>query len=533
VSLTCGQALVGLLREHGVDTVFGIPGVHTLELYRGLEGSGLRHVLVRHEQGAGFMADGFARASARPAACFVITGPGVTNIATPMGQAYSDSVPMLVISSVNERRYLGRGEGRLHEITDQAAVARPLAGLQGTAHTPAEAEMLVNLAFRRFRSARPRPAHVEIPLDVLEEPAAPFRAQSRPAIPHAGEDALGAALEVLQAAREPAIVVGGGARHAGAAITRIAERLGAPVATTIAAKGAVADAWPLSLSSTLASKRTFGWLQRCDALLLVGTEFAHTDHWQDTFDFRGRIVRIDIDPGKLSAPVPAHVGVVGDAGDALARLSRMLGPGDANARADETVCRVAAVRRAIRDGVTGFEARHLRVLDTLRAALPAPSVVTTDMTQIAYTGCTLFECAVPDCWLHPVGYGTLGYAVPAAIGAGLGCPERPVAALAGDAGLLFTAPELATAAELRLSLPVVLWNNDALGQIRDDMIGRGIAPVGVVGRNPSFEALARAFHCGYVQPRSLDELGEAVGAALGAGRPTVIEVRQDSAYLDG
>ena len=130
---TCGEALVALLEDYGVDTVFGIPGVHTLELYRGLPGSGIRHVLPRHEQGAGFMADGYARASGKPGACFLITGPGVTNAATPIGQAYSDSVPMLVISSVNARGELGKGWGRLHEITDQRATTAPLTAFSATA----------------------------------------------------------------------------------------------------------------------------------------------------------------------------------------------------------------------------------------------------------------------------------------------------------------------------------------------------------------------------------------------------------------
>ncbi len=125
-NLTCGQAIIPLLEAYGVDTVFGIPGVHTLELYKGLAGSGIRHVLARHEQGAGFMADGYARVSGRPGVCLLISGPGVTNAATPMGQAYADSVPMLVISSVNATADLGMGRGRLHEITSQDAVTAPL-----------------------------------------------------------------------------------------------------------------------------------------------------------------------------------------------------------------------------------------------------------------------------------------------------------------------------------------------------------------------------------------------------------------------
>src|SRR5260221_2753796 len=170
---TCGQAAIALLEAHGVDTVFGIPGVHTLEFYRGLAGSRLRHVAVRHEQGAGFMADGYARVSGRPAVCLVITGPGLTNAATAIGQAYSDSVPMLGLSSVNARDDLGKGRGRLHEITSQQAAMAPLTAFSRTIASPAALAPAMDQAFDAFAATRPRPVHLEVPLDVLREPAAP------------------------------------------------------------------------------------------------------------------------------------------------------------------------------------------------------------------------------------------------------------------------------------------------------------------------------------------------------------------------
>ncbi|WP_276323642.1 thiamine pyrophosphate-binding protein, partial [Burkholderia cepacia] len=163
---TCGEALVDLLERYGVECVFGIPGVHTVELYRGLAESSIRHVTPRHEQGAGFMADGYARVTGRPGVCFIITGPGMTNIATAMAQAYADSIPMLVISSVNARRELGSGDGRLHELPSQREV---FAGLTAFSHTLLDAADLPQVlarAFAVFESARPRPVHIEIPLDV-------------------------------------------------------------------------------------------------------------------------------------------------------------------------------------------------------------------------------------------------------------------------------------------------------------------------------------------------------------------------------
>ena len=164
---TIGRYVIRLLGAYGVDLVFGIPGVHTLELYRGLEGSGIRHVLVRHEQGAGFAADGYARVTGKPGVCLLISGPGVTNAATPMGQAYSDSQPMLVISSTCSSDSLGRGWGMLHEVTDQRAATAPLTAFSRTVTSAEEVGDSLAEAFAVFASERPRPVHIEIPIDVL------------------------------------------------------------------------------------------------------------------------------------------------------------------------------------------------------------------------------------------------------------------------------------------------------------------------------------------------------------------------------
>ncbi|WP_277344951.1 thiamine pyrophosphate-binding protein, partial [Metapseudomonas otitidis] len=190
----CAQALVQLLEGYGVDTVFGIPGVHTVELYRGLHGSRLRHVSPRHEQGAGFMADGYARASGKPGVCFIITGPGMTNILTAMGQAYADSVPMLVISTTSRREHQALGHGYLHELPDQRAMVAGVCAFSHTLQRPDELPEVLARAFGLFRCARPRPVHIEIPLDVLEMPADGLDLRPRP-LPEAAAPAPAAVAE--------------------------------------------------------------------------------------------------------------------------------------------------------------------------------------------------------------------------------------------------------------------------------------------------------------------------------------------------
>ena len=195
---TVGGFVIRLLEAYGVEVVFGIPGVHTLELYRGLEGSSIRHVLVRHEQGAGFAADGYARVTGKPGVCLLISGPGVTNAATPMGQAYSDSVPMIVISSTCSSASLGRGWGALHEVTDQRAASAPLTAFSRTAFSAEDVSDAMSQAFAVFSAGRPRPVHIEIPIDVLARSCNLKPAAAAPALPPVATTACLQAIDKMQ-----------------------------------------------------------------------------------------------------------------------------------------------------------------------------------------------------------------------------------------------------------------------------------------------------------------------------------------------
>ena len=333
MNMSCGGAILHQLKAYGVDCVFGIPGVHTLEFYRQMETAGVAHIGVRHEQGAGFMADGYARVSGRPGTCLLITGPGVTNAATPIGEAYSDSVPVLVISAVNARADLGMGRGALHEITDQEAVTRPLTAFSATVYDPSQANPLLARAFGHFASRRPRPVHIQVPLDVMELPAVlgePLQLPQRPA-PAPGEVAAAAAL--IRAAKKPVILAGGGAMDAGAQLVQLAERIAAPVVTTIAAKGLIDSRHPLSLGSTLQRADTRAFLAGSDLLLVLGSELSGSDlHlWQSQAEklesligplfetptnlaFGGKLLRVDIDPAAVSRDYAADLAIAADCG---------------------------------------------------------------------------------------------------------------------------------------------------------------------------------------------------------------------------
>ncbi len=528
--MNVGEATIHLLEQYGVETLFGIPGVHTLEFCRGLNRSRIRHVRARHEQGAGFMADGYARASGKPGVALVISGPGVTNALTPIGQAYADSVPLLLLSSDAASYTLGKGWGCLHEVPCLTDTTAPLTAFSATALEPEQVPDLIAKAFSVFNSERPRPVHIAIPIDVLAMPAGDdWHAIELPARPAPTAKKIERACDLLRSAKQPMICVGGGAWTASAAITDIAERLGAAVIASTAGKGIIDDSHPLSLSAGTVRTEVLDYLKRADVVLAVGTELSEVDSFVDTLEINGKIIRIDLDSRKMNDLYPAEVGIVGSARLATEAIARRLGEVEPRR---ETPGEVSAIRGAIRNNLSVSEARHCKALEVLREVLPADTIVMGDICQLVYTGAFAFDVSMPKLWHYPAGYCTLGCGLPDAIGAKLALPERPVASFAGDGGFMFTLQELVTAAELELAIPIILWNNNGLKQIQDDMKRRDIELVGVTGINPDFLAPAEACHCAAQRVDSADALRGAVTAALAADRPTLIEINENDGWLD-
>lgn len=521
-AMRVGEAVAADLQALGVEVVFGIPGVHTIELYRGLERAGLRAITPRHEQGAGFMADGYARVTGRPGVCVLITGPGVTNALTPIAQAYHDSVPLLVVASTTARADLGRGRGPLHDLPDQAALVRSLAASSETVVDPADVGPALRRAWAAMGAGRPRPAHVAIPVDVLAAAADRGGVVAPPPVLLAPPDEdVARAAELLADAGSAAILLGGGAVDAGPAAIALAERLGAPVALTGNATGTVPVSHPLCLGPTLPFAATQALLRDAEVVLLAGTELSEVDlmYTGRPLSFDGRVIRVDVDAGQIDAGVPADVGLVGDAAVALGALVEAMGPGSP---APGTADRVRRARAAIE--WTELSRSHLPWIAALDAALPADRIVALDSTQLAYTAQHALPVERPRSWLAPYGLGTLGPALPMAIGAKVAAPERPVLTIAGDGGVLFTIAELGTAVDLGLPLPVVVWDNAGYGEIRDSFDRAGAPRLGTEVTAHDLLGVAAGFGCATASAASPDELGLAVRAALGAERPTVIRV---------
>ncbi len=531
---TCGEVLVKLLEGYGVEQVFGIPGVHTVELYRGLARSSIRHVTPRHEQGAGFMADGYARTSGKPGVCFIITGPGMTNITTAMGQAYADSIPMLVISSVQSRSQLGGGRGKLHELPNQSAMIAGVAAFSHTLMSPAELPGVLARAFALFQAGRPRPVHIEIPLDVLVENADALLGSKPISVARAGAapSAIKQMTQLLASAKRPLILAGGGAIDAAPALTRLAETLGAPVALTINAKGMLPAAHPLLIGSTQTLVATRALVAEADVVLAIGTELAETDYdvtFAGGFEIPGALLRIDIDPDQTVRNYTPHVALVADAQIATEALLAELDSKELPLRntdwGSQRVARLWAELAPSWDAATRAQTLFLStILETLPGA-----IMVGDSTQPVYSGNLTLNLDHPRRWFNSsTGYGTLGYALPAAIGAWLGRGDgQPVVCLIGDGGLQFSLPELASAVEARTPIIVLLWNNQGYEEIKKYMVNRAIEPVGVDIYTPDFVGVAKALGCAAERIEGIEPLRNALLAASDRQGPTLIEIDQE------
>ncbi len=531
-TITCGEATIRLLTKYGVDTVFGIPGVHTLDYCRELRDGPIRHIQVRNEQGAGFMADGYARGARRPGVALVISGPGVTNALTAIGQSWADSIPVLLLSSETDSSTHGKGWGALHEIPDQRAVTAQLTALSTRAKSPEDVPELIGQAFGVFSSQRPRPVHISIPIDVLAQPVSEdWMAMKLPKRAQPASDDIKAAANLLRSAKRPLLMVGGGAVDASAPVRELVELLQAPVVCSTAGKGIVPDNHPLSLSASTVRPEVQSFISTADVILAVGTELAETDSFVERLDFRGDIIRIDLDPRKLNDQYPSTIGIVADAN---ASIQDLLAEGGYKSKRQEKeiFSELEKIRQKIIENLTVSEKQHMRLLRALADQMPDNTFYAGDICQLVYTGAFGMNVSSPGCWSYPAGYCALGCGLPNAIGAKLAQPDRPVVCLTGDGGFMFTVQELIVASEEKLGIPIIIWENGGLKQIQDDMNSRSIPLVGVEGGNPDFVRLSQSMGCDGIIAESLDHATETVLSGFNKDRPTLIIIREGEKWLN-
>jgi len=525
-AVTGGEAVVSALKIHGVEVVWGIPGTHNLEIYAHLSSSGIRHLLPRHEQGAAFAADGYARVTGRPGVCVTTTGPGVLNAATALAQSWSDSVPVLLVSAGLPLRHPGRGNGYLHEAKDLRGAMQALVAYSHRVTSVKEIPSAVAQAFATMTSGRPRPVHLEIPLDVLlERGDAPAVRPITPADATPDAGALADAASRLTAGRRRLVIAGGGARNASGELLALAAALAAPIVTTFNGRGTVPSAHPLVLGSGLHRGVVAELVADSDTVLVVGSELAPADLWDGPLELAGKVVRVDIDTDQAVANVTPAASVVGDAATVLRGLLERCGPiedGDADRGAQ-----IAAWRERFELDARTAGARWEWLLAPIADALGGDGIVVGDSAMVCYYGAAVcLPAAGPGRFLYPTGFGTLGYGLPAGIGAKIARPDAPVIVLIGDGGIMFTLAELAAAAQADVALAVVVVDNGGYGEIRSEMEARGDTPLAVELPGPDFVALARALGCQGERVDDSAQLAAALERARTATGPTLIHARE-------
>lgn len=519
--LTGAQALVGSLVGERTEHVFGLPGVQLDWLFDALYAvrDRLRVIHTRHEQTTAYMADGYARTSGKGGVCAVVPGPGVLNASAALATAYACSSPVLCLTGQIDSRAIGDGFGLLHEVPHQERVLASLTKWSARALRPTDVPHLVCQAFSQARSARPRPVAIELPPDVLqaaEDVLLLERAHVEPAQPD--PDQLRRAVELLERAERPVIYSGGGTLAAAAwhELQDVAELLEAPVVMSVDGRGALSDRHDLAHTGVSGA----GLVREADLVLAVGTRL-----WQPMRVWGlapgASVIRVDVDPDELDRHQPPLVGIAADAKMTLAGLRELL---DGVARRPSRRAELRARKAAAAEQLSGFQPQAAFAA-AIRAALPDDGITINDLTQVTFFATVGFPVYAPRTFIGPGYQGTLGSAFATALGAQVANPERPVLAIAGDGGFMYTIAELATQRQHGLNVVSIVFNDGAFGNVKrtqqQAFAGRLIASELI---NPDFVALARAFGIDAERVETPAALEGAIRSALANKAPALIEV---------
>ena len=518
---TGGEALVQGLLSHGINTIFGLPGVQNDHFYNAVFDAGdqIRHIHSRHEQGAAYMALGYALASSKPGVYVVVPGPGFLNTTAALSTAYALNAPVLCLTGQIHSDQLGRGFGMLHEIPEQLGILRSLTKWARRVESPAELPRLLSLALSEMHSDRPRPVGLEVPMDVLAGKAeiddwpVPLTVR-RPVIDNC---AIEEASQLLANARNPIIFVGGGAKHAGNEIRALAEALQAPVLASGSGRGILSDLHPLS--------HTFGpgirlW-EQADVAIAIGTrltkpliEWKSPDHLE--------LIRVDIAPQDMSLLTPAAVTIAADCKDALQALLPVLA--QRNPPRPSRTAEMLALHEEMAELYELFQPQ-LDFIRAIRDALPDDGIFVEEITHVGYTSRVLMPFYQPRTFIASGYQGSLGWGFPTALGAKVAFPDKAVISITGDGGFLFCANELATAVQYGINTVTVVFNDGAFGNVRrmqKELYEGRIISTDLV--NPDFVALAESYGAAGLRVHSAESLRDALTESFDADVPVLIEV---------
>jgi acetolactate synthase-1/2/3 large subunit len=519
--MTGGDALVAGLHRWGVDTLFGVPGVQLDELFDGLQrnGEGIRVLHSRHEQGAAYMALGYAMVTGKPGVCAVVPGPGLLNAGAALSTAYATNARVLVLTSTVNSAMIDRRQGALHEINDQDGLLRSLTKWSARATHASEIPGLLDEAFRQLLTGRPRPVALEVPPDILAQTGFFSYPDTKPALtnPLADPAAIERAAELIAGAKNPMIIVGSGAQEAGAEVRELAALIQAPIVSRHMGRGVVRSDDEYSLPAAAALPH---WPD-VDVVIGIGSRLTQLREWGS--DARLKVVHIDLDQSEITRIAPPAVGIVADAAPAtrlLVDAIAALNPSPAPRTAE-----FAAIRAAFREEVAAEIQPQVGILDVIRAAMDDDDVFVDEMTQVGYTSRYALPILAPRTYVNSSYQGTLGYGFATALGAQVGAGKRRVISVNGDGGFMYTMPELATAVLHGIPLIAIVFNDGNFGNVRRIQANKyGGRLIASNLHNPDFVALATAFGVKGILAEGAAGLARALEEAKQVDGPVLIEV---------
>ncbi|MCM7532782.1 acetolactate synthase large subunit [Enterobacter quasiroggenkampii] len=528
---TGAQLIVHLLERQGITTVAGIPGGTVLPLYDALsQSTQIRHVLARHEQGAGFIAQGMARTQGKPAVCMACSGPGATNLVTAIADARLDSIPLICITGQVPSSMIGTDA---FQEVDTYGISIPITKHNYLVRDIAELPQVISDAFRIAQSGRPGPVWIDIPKDVqtaeIEIDILPEPGERAPAPAFSAESVRDAAA-MINAAKRPVLYLGGGAINAADEIRQFAEKANLPTTMTLMALGMLPKAHPLSLGmlGMHGARSTNYILQEADLLIVMGARFDDRAIGKtEQFCPNAKIIHVDIDRAELGKIKQPHVAIQGDVAEVLAQLIPQT---DATDRADWRQL-VADLQREFPGAIPteGDPLSHYGLINAVAACVDDSAIITTDVGQHQMWTAQAYPLNRPRQWLTSGGLGTMGFGLPAAVGAALANPDRKVICFSGDGSLMMNIQEMATAAENQLDVKIILMNNEALGLVHQQQslfYKQGVFAATYPGMI-NFMQIAAGFGLHTCDLNAEEDAHAALQAAISRPGPALIHVRID------
>lgn len=529
---TGAQLIVHLLERQGITIVAGIPGGTVLPLYDALsQSTKIRHVLARHEQGAGFIAQGMARTQGKPAVCMACSGPGATNLVTAIADARLDSIPLICITGQVPSSMIGTDA---FQEVDTYGISIPITKHNYLVRDISELPQVISDAFRIAQSGRPGPVWIDIPkdvqtaeidIDVLPEPG------DRAPAPEFSAESVRDAAAMINAAKRPVLYLGGGAINASDEVRQFAEKANLPTTMTLMALGMLPKAHPLSLGmlGMHGARSTNFILQEADLLIVMGARFDDRAIGKtEQFCPNAKIIHVDIDRAELGKIKQPHVAIQGDVAEVLAQLIPQT---EATGR-DDWRQLVADLQKEFPGAIPagGDPLSHYGLINAVAACVDDSAIITTDVGQHQMWTAQAYPLNRPRQWLTSGGLGTMGFGLPAAVGAALANPDRKVICFSGDGSLMMNIQEMATAAENQLDVKIILMNNEALGLVHQQQslfYKQGVFAATYPGMI-NFMQIAAGFGLHTCDLNAEEDAHAALQAAISRPGPALIHVRIDA-----